>query len=865
MTKANTLKERECAHCGEPVPASMLESSSADAGDGALCFCCVGCEAVYHALHEAGFDDFYRFSAIPVGGRLQSKPSVTTPATIPAQILAKEATVCEDGSLELMLGVDGIHCAGCVWLIEQMPNAVEGVHVARLDMGRGRLTVRWDAAREEAPSELLAWLGRFGYEARPLDGSKIEGHDDSDRAMLRRVGVTWALAGNVMLLSAAHYSGLDLESAPTIARASHWLMLILTTIALFYGADVILRRAWAAVAASARAALAGLGAAPLSVDVPLALGMLIGWASSAHATITGVGDIWLDSVAMLIAAVLSARWVQVRAGRAARQRAEQLLAILPQVARRLSPDGQVEEVNLDELAPGELVEVRAGEVCPADGVIEYGEAALQRGVMTGESRLEPASIGDMIEAGVLAADGSIHVRVQAAGDATRLGELMAWIDERGSKRAALIQQADRLGGWFVLAVLSVAAIAGIYWGMSDVTAGVSIAVAILVVSCPCALGMATPLALALATGRAASRGIFIKHDDTLEACASADVVIFDKTGTLTRGTPRVSERFGDARAMVLAGALEARSTHPIARAIADAFGQNHKVRVEVLEDRPGRGVRGIVDGEQVFVGRPEWVIDALGGQASMSVKEDAVRHDAILARCEDYKVAGSTVVMIAVEGRLAAVLGLEDALRPEAFEIIEGIRAMGVRPMILSGDHVGAVEAIRLQLGLPAEDVYAGLTPEDKLSIVDELCDSGAHVVMVGDGVNDAAALQRAHVGVAMSGGAHLALAAADVFLTGEGLRGVASLLEGSRDVMTSVRRNILYALGYNVVGVTIAALGGVTPLIAAIAMPASSVVLLIMTLMHRTFDTSDTSAQLPAAPSSKIEDHARAGGGALL
>jgi Cu2+-exporting ATPase len=832
----------------------------AGAGEDALLFCCVGCEAVYHALHEAGFDDFYRFSAIPVGSNLQAKPSITTPNTIPAQILAKEATVCEDGSLELMLGVDGIHCAGCVWLIEQMPRAVEGVREARLDMGRGRLAVRWDAAREETPDEFLAWLGRFGYEARPLDGSKIQGHDGSDRAMLRRVGVTWALAGNVMLLSAAHYSGLDLESAPMIATASRWLMLILTTIALFYGADVILRRAWAAVMASARAALSGLGASPLSVDVPLALGMLIGWASSAYATVTGVGDIWLDSVAMLIAAVSSARWVQVRAGRAARQRAEQLLAILPQVARRLSPDGQVEEVNLDELAPGELVEVRAGEVCPADGVIEYGEAALQRGVMTGESRLEPASVGDDIEAGVLAADGSIHVRVRAAGDATRLGELMAWIDERGSKRAALIQQADRLGGWFVLAVLSAAALAGIFWGVSDFAAGVSVAVAILVVSCPCALGMATPLALALATGRAAARGIFIKHDDTLEACASADVVIFDKTGTLTRGAPRVSERFGDEGAMLLASALEARSTHPIASAIVDAFGHHQSARVEVLEDRPGRGVRGMVDGQEVLVGRPEWVIESLEqSPAGGTPRED------ILARCEDYKEAGSTVVMIAVDGDLEAVLGLDDALRPEAKAIVENIRAMRVRPMILSGDHAGAVDAIRVELGMPEEDVQANLTPEEKLAIVDELCASGAHVVMVGDGVNDAAALQRAHVGVAMSGGAHLALAAADVFLTGEGLRGVEQLLEGSRDVMTSVRRNILYALGYNVIGVTVAALGGVTPLIAAIAMPASSVVLLIMTLMHRTFDESAPLSPEFSSRDVDIEHRASAGGGASL
>lgn len=854
MTEKSPNKPTACTHCGEPVPAALLRGR--EVGDEQPVFCCVGCEAVYHALHESGFDDFYRFSAIPVGnGRgLEVKPSSMKAPTIPAQMLRDEATRCEDGSLELMLGVDGIHCAGCVWLIEQMPGAVEGVQAASLDMGRGRLTVRWDAASEDAPTEFLAWLARFGYEAHPLDGSKIEGYEGSDRAMLRRVGVTWALAGNVMLLSAAHYAGLTVESAPMMATASRWLMLILTTIALFYGADVLLERAILAVITSIRARIAGAKAAPLSVDVPLSLGLLIGWAASAHATFTGVGDIWLDSVAMLIAAVLSARWVQVRAGRAARQRAEQLLALLPQVARRILADGQIEEVHLDELAPGELVEVRAGEVCPADGVIEFGDAALQRGVMTGESRLEPASAGDRIEAGVLAADGSIHVRVSAAGDATRLGELMAWIDERGATRAGIIQQADRLGGWFVLAVLSVAALAGMFWGASDLAMGASVAIAILVVSCPCALGMATPLALALATGRAASRGIFIKHDDTLEACANADVVIFDKTGTLTRGTPRVSVRYGDEEAMRLASALEARSTHPIAAAIVDTFGKHHARHVEVREDRPGRGMRGVVDGHDVIVGRPEWVEATLADVTAQS----ASFHEA----CDAFKRRGATVVAIAIDGVFKAVLGLEDALRPEAPEVIARIRAMGVRPMILSGDHMGAVEVVRESLGMVVEDVRASLTPEEKLAIVEQLCDDGLNVVMVGDGVNDAAALQRAHVGVAVAGGSHLALAAADVFMTRGGLDSVELLLEGSRDVMTLVRRNILYALGYNVIGVTVAAMGLVTPLVAAIAMPTSSVLLLLMTWLHPTFTEVDASAATQRDITPDIDAEAKLGHG---
>lgn len=828
-----------CTHCGEPVPSDRLTTAtSAPRGAEKPVFCCVGCEAVYHALHESGFDAFYHYSEVAIGDG--GPVAEVMPTVLPAEVLRAHATACEGGDLESTLDIDGIHCAGCVWLIEQMPRIIHGVHEARLDVSRGRLSVRWNPETLDEPSEIFSWLARFGYDAKPLDGSKLASYDSAEAASLRRVGISWALAGNVMLLSAAHYAGLDAEAAPMMAAASRWLMLMLTSISLFYGASVILRRAWSGVGSKVLALASGERGSPLPVDVPLALGMLIGWGASAWATVTGQGALWLDSVAMLIAAILTARWVQQRAGRAARQKAEQLLAMLPHTARRLTEEGSIEQVPVDALRPGDLVEVRSGEVVPADGEVVRGEAALERGILTGESRLEPIAEGGAVEAGVTAASGALVVRVRAAGDETRVGRLMAWIDERSGDRAALVQRADRLGGWFVAAVVAAATLAGILWSGAGTSQALEVMVAVLVISCPCALGMATPLALAIATGFAASRGIFIKHDDTLESCAQADVVIFDKTGTLTSGRPEVTVRAGCAQAMGWASALEANSAHPIARALAasDSFSSRD---VTIHEDRAGFGVRGTVEGREVIAGRPDWVLASVGGAGASAEVAEAL---------DDVTDRGITAVLVAIDGRVEALFGLEDTLRPEARDLIEQVRARGAAPMILSGDHASAVANVATALGIPAEDARAGMTPEDKIAAIERLHEQGHTVVMVGDGVNDAAALQRADVGVAVSGGAHVSLAAADVFLTEEGLGGVMRLFRGADEVMRVVNRNIAYALGYNIIGVGLAIAGVVTPLVAAVLMPLSSLLLLWMTATQRSFrEEAATAAATPSVP----------------
>ena len=831
-----------CAHCDLAVPEAMRRPEGPS-------FCCTGCEAVYHALSSSGLEQFYRWRDVGVGGA-EAGPvgDLAEPDRIPRELFIEHAEALGDDTLRTQLRLEGIHCAGCVWLIEQMPRHLDGVFEAHVEVSRGRLQVRWDPHTLEDPNELIRWLGRFGYEARPLSAQRVAGHSSAERAMLRRVGVTWALAGNVMLLSAAHYAGMDLMREPALAAGARWLMLALTTGALVYGADVMLRRAWASARTKLGAWLRGQAGPPLSMDVPLALGVLIGWGYSARATLLGSGELWLDSVAMLIAAILTARWLQQRANQAARQAAERLLALLPRTARRVEPDGQIVQVGVDRLTLGDLVEVRAGDVVPVDGRIEHGEASLHRGVLTGESRPERAGPGDPVEAGTTNLDGALRVRVQASGDRTRMGQLMEWIEGRAHRRAPVVQLADRLGGWFVLGVLALAAIIGAAWAVFDPPRAVPTVIAVLVISCPCALSMATPLALAVAGGRAARRGIFIKHDDVLEALSGLEHVVLDKTGTLTHGQMRLVEHAGDPEALAWAVALEARSDHPIARAITSGeLAPAEGVEVTLDEERAGAGLLGHIDGRPICVGRPDWVLDQVEGPALQ-----------LAAQARQWADRGASPVLVAVDGRAVAAMAARDQLRPESLELIEQLRDRGARPVILSGDHPAVVDAVGAQLGLPPEDVHGGMSPEDKLAHILRLKERGQLVAMVGDGVNDAAAMQAADVGIAVRGGAEVSLVAADIFLTRQGLRGIGELVEGADGVMRTIRRHMRWALGYNILGIGLASTGVVTPLLAAILMPLSSAGLAAASIFQGTFEEPEErepgGASAGAAPVTKLE-----------
>ena len=803
-----------CAHCGLPVgrrPAWTLADEPC---------CCTGCAVVRDALAATGLGATYdRLRTLTPAARPAGRPvapEALALAALDRPAFAETATRPAEGGRAVDLYVDGVHCAACVWLVERLPHEMAGVAAARLDLPRARLTLTYDPARVRL-SDVGRWLARFGYAVRP---SRPEPGQASaaERALLVRVGVAWALAANLMLVAFALYSGLDADPSDPLARAARWISLGLAVPAVTYGGAPFFRRAWA----SAQAAWRARSVRHLHLDTPIALGIAVGTAQSAWATVTGRGDVWFDSVAVLIAALLTARWLQLRSRRRAGDASDRLLALVPRVARRVTPDGTVEVVELDAVVRGDTVEVPPGEVLPVDGVVTDGASRLDAATLTGEARPEPVAAGDPVYAGTTNLTTPLRVRATAVGEATRVGRLLAWVERGEGRRAPVVLWADRIGGGFVVAVLTLAAATAVLWAWLDPAQMPAHVTALLVITCPCALGMATPLALAVASGRAARSGIYLKAEASVQRLTEVDTVVLDKTGTLTEGRMELAEWLGSEAALDLAATLDAHATHPVARALVAARGVS-AAPVSDVEAVAGAGIEGTVGASRVAVGRPDW----LAGQTGPLP-------DAWRSALEDWAAAGLTPVAVAVDDAPAAVLAVGDRLRPDAAALVERLQAEGRDVQILSGDAPATVAAVARTLGV--RSARGGVSPEAKREAVAALQAEGRVVLMVGDGVNDAAALRQADVGAAVGGGTTAALVAADLFLTRRGVAPLVDTLAGAGQAMQTVRRLLALSLAYNMLGAAAAVAGLVTPLVAAAAMPVSSLAVVGLALAQSSF-----------------------------
>lgn len=804
-----------CDHCGQPVPATLFEAEAARQ------FCCTGCRTVHALLHDHGLEGYY---ALAERSESERQPARTTgrdyrelddPVLHGAHVKPQRG-----GLLSVELYLEGVHCAACVWVVEKVPLAVPGCAEARLDLGRGVAHVTWDPARTPL-SAIARFLDNIGYPPHLFRGAELAAlRRREDRALLIRIGVAGAVAGNVMLLAFALYAGLFDGMTAGDWTWFRWLSLGVTLPTLIFAGDVFFK-----------GALLALRTRRLSLDVPIALGLTAGFIGGAINTARGSGEIYFDSIATLTFLLLVGRLVQRRGLRRAADAAERLLSLVPAHARRAEADGSLVSVPVEALRVGDVVEVHAGESIPADGVVSEGASELNRAWLTGEPEPHPVRVGDFVEASAVNLVAPMRVRVARTGEETRVGKLMSAVQESLRRRAPVVALADRISGYFVLTVLTLAAVTFAVWLSIDAERAIENATALLIVTCPCALGLATPLAMAAAVGRAASAGILVKGGDALERLARAGRVWLDKTGTLTQGRITLTGWYGDTSVQPLVRALETKVRHPIAEALVSGLpAVGPAPVVEEPEHVLGGGVRGVVDGQLVGVGSPRFI------EAQSGATLSAAQH----AKVAEIAARGGTPIVVAHQGQAVAVVSLGDTLRPEARETVQALRGLGFEVGILSGDHPGAVHAAAQALGIGAADARGGATPEHKADVVREGVRAGS-VIMVGDGVNDAAALSAATVGVAVHGGAEAGIAAADIFLTTPGLRAITALVRGARRTLSVVRRNLLISLSYNVLGVTLAMTGVLDPLIAAIMMPASSLSVVISSYRARTFRADES------------------------
>ncbi len=814
-----------CAHCGLPVPAGLVDKSAEHQ------FCCHGCATVWRVIHACGLDRYYGLREAAAAGAAQAARTTGRPYDEFDDAAFERLYVRElaDGTRAVELLLEGVHCGACVWLVEKLPVVAPFVVESRLDFRRATVQLRWDPARGRL-SQAARALDSLGYAAHPARGTTARDlRRLEERRLLVRIAVAAAAAGNAMLLAIALYGGAagggaagSAAAHPEIEQYFRWWSMALGLVALAWPGRVFFRGAWAA-----------LRTRSAHLDLPIALALATGGVAGITNTVLGRGEIYFDSLTVLVFLLLVGRYVQRRQQRAAAESVELLYTLTPTTARRVEADGP-RDVPIEAVAAGDLLEVRPGETMPADGRVESGHSEVDQSVLTGESRPVCIGPGDAVSAGTLNLVAPLRVRAEATGEQTRVGRLMQLVQRAASEPAPVVRVADRIAGYFTAAVIGLALLTAVLWWRVDWPRAIDHAVALLIVTCPCALGLATPLAISVAIGRAARRGILIKGGEALEGLARTGTILFDKTGTLTVGRPRLLAWYGDAAVRPLVKAAERHSAHPIAEALRAGLAAERELVAEDVRETLGGGVEAVVGGRRVQVGSMRFVAQS-GAAGDGAADRAETEYGELAARVAQILRDGQTPVAVAVDGELAAVAALGDALRADAADCVARLRRLGWRVRIVSGDHPDAVRSVARRLGLAAEDGRGHVTPEQKLAAVRELRERGP-VVMVGDGVNDSAALAAATIGIAVQGGAEASLSSAHVYLRREGLAAVVELIHGGRRTVGTILRGLIASLGYNVAAAAMAVAGLLHPLAAAILMPISSLSVLSIAVAGRTF-----------------------------
>ncbi len=792
----------ECFHCELPVPPGCTLAVEHDGQRRPVC--CAGCQAVAEAILAAGLGDYYR---------LRSAPAPRGEALVPEQL--RELAIydrpdVERGFLEgggqdakeASLILEGTECAACAWLIERRLGTLPGVLEAQVNYSTRRARVRWDPRRQRL-SELLAEVRRIGYQAYPYDPRRqdeVLARERRDR--VRRLAIAGLLGAQVMMLAAGLYLGDWMGMEARYRALLRWASLVLAVPLVGYCAAPFFAAAWR-----------DLRNRRPGMDVPVALGIAIAFAASVHATLTGRGEVYFDSLAMFVFLLLLARMIEFAVRRRNAALIEALTHSAPEMARRIDPaSGAEERVPAAELAPGDRVRVRPGDTVPVDGRILAGASTLDETLLSGESRPLARGPGEAVIAGSVNYDSPLEVLAERTGADTTRAHVAALVERAQGERAPLARLADRVAVLFVAAVLALAAAVALAWWQIDPQRALAITVAVLVVTCPCALSLATPVAATVAIDALARNGLVATRAAAVERLASVRRVVFDKTGTLTRGRLRLRAALpapgvGRERLLALAAALERGSEHPVARALREAAGAIPVPASTELRNHPGGGVEARIDGLLHRLGTPRFALPPGAGWSEPAAEPS------------------DTVVVLADERRLLGVLVLGDELRPDAAALVATLHRAGLATALLSGDRPEVARAVAERLGI--EEATGGLRPEDKLERLRALRAAGEPLAMIGDGINDAPVLAAADCSVAMGGGAALAQASADLVLASDRLADLGRGLAIARRARAVTRQNLAWALLYNAVALPAAAAGWVPPWAAALGMSLSSLAVL--------------------------------------
>jgi Cu2+-exporting ATPase len=794
---------KECFHCGLPVPPGTHNKVEIDHQDREMC--CAGCQAVAQAIVDNGLTDFYKHRT-----QNSQKPEDLIPAELQvydSEELQKTFVRSEDGQIrEASLILEGIVCAACVWLNEHHVKQLPGVIDFRINYTTHRASLTWDNSQIKL-SDVLQAITAIGYNAHPFDPGRLEAIQKKEKSVaLRRIAISAVGMMQVMMLAISLYIGSASDMDANTEKFLRWVSLLLTTPVVLFASSAFFISAWR-----------DLKRRQLGMDVPVSIAILAAYLSSVWATLTGEGEVYFDSVNMFTFFLLVGRYLEMMARHKAGQVAEALVRLLPDSATRVKDDGEHEIIPANELQIDDRILIKPGESIPADGVVYEGESSVNEALLTGESLPLHKQVGNELIGGTVNIESPLVMQVKKLGDSTVLAAIVRLLDQAQSEKPDIAKFADKVAGWFVLVLLLVAVGVFMFWSMNvSNQEAFWITLSVLVVTCPCALSLATPAALTAATGVLTEKGVLTTRGHALETLAKVNHVVFDKTGTLTYGRLDVAEvrQLGDValqQCHLIAGALESVSEHPVARAII-SLSDDNTVKLEQCSAEPGKGISGFYKGKEYRIGNYQYVAE-------------------LVAEKDFQPVSGmmGTLVYLGSEDAWLASYILQDKIRNEAKQAIHLLQSQGVKTTLLSGDHHAVVQMVASELDM--DNAKGDLLPEGKLKYLKDLQEQGDIIAMIGDGVNDAPVLARAQVSLAMGKGSQLAQASADMVLLSENLKHLPEGIQVAKKMQTIIYQNFSWAILYNLSAIPLAALGLIAPWMAAIGMSASSLVVVLNAL----------------------------------
>lgn len=791
-----------CFHCGsecpEPAEFTIQYRNHTEPA------CCAGCKAVADTILASGLESYY---AQRTENASRTEP---LPKEIREQLQHYDDALLQsdfvhhvsDDIREAALILEGITCAACIWLNEQHLSQLKGVLSVSINYSTHRARVRWNDQQVKL-SSILQHIAAIGYRAHPYDHERNEAQWQSQRkSALLRLWVAGLSMMQVMMFVVPMYMAPDGEIESVWLSMMHWGSALLTLPVVAYSCLPFYQNSWRE-----------LKHGRASMDLPVSIGVIAAFCASTYSLITGHGEIYFDSVSMFVFLLLGGRYLEFKARRRAGAAAEMLVKLIPAFAHRLEEDQTLRETPVHRLAIGDRIVTKAGETIAVDGTVLDGNSEVNEAMLSGESRPISKQSGSQVIAGSMNLISPLTIEVKSVGHETRLGSMVRLLDQALQQKPRLAQLADWVAGWFVLALLLIAALCYGYWHLHDPIHALPYTVAVLVISCPCALSLATPAALTAVTGHLAQLGVLVTRGNCVENLATVTDIVFDKTGTLTFGEPRLAQLIPlnctALHAREIAYLLEQQSEHPIAKAFkssdADNTTKSSQTTVSNFKNHPGGGIAAVIGETSYWLGSGGFIASELGHSIPSHAAQDAV---------------GSTIYLADLK-QVLAIYVLSDQIRPDAHSITKQLINQHYRLHLVSGDELSIVRHVAEHLGI--EHYQANSNPEAKVRYIRDLQAQGRQVLMLGDGVNDAPVLALANVSIAMGGGVDIAQAAGDMILLNNQLSILPRAVELAKKCRKIIRQNLLWALGYNLAALPIALLGWVTPWLASLGMALSS------------------------------------------